>query len=136
MLDAGVWRAWARARGRWPSTLFVLSLVVADRLARSMTRPITELALTAERLGRGDLAARVEPAGPDEVREVGPALNRLAARISELLTRERESVADLSHRLRTPVTALRLDAEALPAGAGPGPAGGRRRRADPAGRRR
>ena len=70
--------------------------------------------MTAERLGRGDLDARVEPGGPDEVREVGAALNRLAARISELLAREREEVADLSHRLRTPVTALRLDVESLP----------------------
>jgi signal transduction histidine kinase len=78
-----------------------------------MTRPVTDLARTAERLGQGDLDARAEPAGPDEIREVGTALNRLAARIRELLAAERESVADLSHRLRTPVTALRLDAEGL-----------------------
>jgi signal transduction histidine kinase len=96
--------------------LVLLSLVVADRLARSMTAPITDLARTAERLGRGDLAARATPGGPGEVREVGMAVNRLATRIGELLAHERESVADLSHRLRTPVTALRLDADALPAG--------------------
>jgi signal transduction histidine kinase len=40
-------------------------------------------------------------------------VNRLAGRIGELLTAERESAADLAHRLRTPLTALRLDAEAL-----------------------
>jgi signal transduction histidine kinase len=117
VLDAGVWRAWG-VLGLLAVLLFVLALVVADRLARTMTRPVTELAVTAERLGRGDLSARVEPDGPDEVRDVGQALNRLAARISELLTHERESVADLSHRLRTPVTALRLDVESLPAGDG------------------
>ena len=39
------------------------------------------------------------------------ALNLLADRIDELLVAERERVADLSHRLRTPLTALRLDAE-------------------------
>jgi signal transduction histidine kinase len=93
--------------------LFLLSLIVADRLARTMTRPLRELAATAERLGTGDLAARLQPAGPPEVQEVGVALNRLAARIRELLAVEREAVADLSHRLRTPVTALRLDTEAL-----------------------
>ena len=49
------------------------------------------------------------------------ALNRLAARIDELLVTERETVADLSHRLRTPLTALRLDVEAL--GASPARAG-------------
>jgi signal transduction histidine kinase len=40
-------------------------------------------------------------------------VNRLADRIDELIAEERETVADLSHRLRTPLTALRLDAEAL-----------------------
>jgi signal transduction histidine kinase len=93
--------------------LVLLSLVVADRLARSITSPITELARAAERLGRGEIETRVRPDGPDEVRDVGAALNRLAARIEELLAREREVVADLSHRLRTPITALRLDADSL-----------------------
>jgi signal transduction histidine kinase len=91
----------------------LLSLAIADRLARSITSPITELAHAAERLGRGEIETRVHPDGPDEVREVGAALNRLAARIEELLAREREVVADLSHRLRTPITALRLDADGL-----------------------
>jgi signal transduction histidine kinase len=44
---------------------------------------------------------------------VGRGLNRLAARIGELLAHERETIADLSHRLRTPLTALRIDAESL-----------------------
>jgi signal transduction histidine kinase len=47
------------------------------------------------------------------VREVGRALNSLAERIRVLLAEERETVADISHRLRTPLTALRLDTEQL-----------------------
>ena len=74
------------------------------------------------------------PAGPPEVREVGAAVNRLAGRIGELLAAEREAAADLAHRLRTPLTALRLDAESLPAGR-PRAAAGRRRRAEPRHRR-
>lgn len=92
-------------------------VLVADRLARSMVRPITELARVSLRLARGDLEARATHAGPPEVRNVAAALNHLADRILQLLRDERESAADLSHRLRTPLTALRLDAEALPAGA-------------------
>jgi signal transduction histidine kinase len=94
--------------------LLLLALVVADRVARSLTRPVTDLATTAHRLGSGDLSARVVPSGPTEVREVGAAVNRLAGRIGELLADEREAAADLAHRLRTPLTALRLDVEALP----------------------
>jgi signal transduction histidine kinase len=112
-LRAGVTRTWLVLAGLG-AVLLVLALLVADRLARSLTRPVTDLATTAHRLGSGDLAARVTPAGPDEVRDVGTAMNRLAGRIGELLAAEREAAADLAHRLRTPLTALRLDVEGLP----------------------
>jgi signal transduction histidine kinase len=93
--------------------LLLVGVLVADRLARGMVRPVTALARTAHDLAEGNLSARVEPAGPTEVREVGAAVNHLGDRISELLLAERENVADLSHRLRTPLTALRLEAEGL-----------------------
>jgi signal transduction histidine kinase len=112
-LEAGVARTWL-VLGGLGVVLLLLALLVADRLARSMTRPVTELAATAHRLGSGDLEARVSPAGPTEVQDVGRALNQLAGRIGELLAAEREGAADLAHRLRTPLTALRLEVEALP----------------------
>ena len=59
--------------------------------------------------------------------ELAGALNRLADRIDELLVAERGAVADLSHRLRTPVTALRLDAEGVPSPSWRRPAPGARR---------
>jgi signal transduction histidine kinase len=114
LLRAGVARTWL-VLGGLGVVLLLLALLVADRLARSLTRPVTELATTAHRLGSGDLTARVTPAGPAEVREVGTAVNQLAGRIGELLAAEREGAADLAHRLRTPLTALRLDVDALPA---------------------
>lgn len=93
--------------------LLGLALTVADRVARHFLRPLQSLTDTASALGGGDLSARVSPGGPPEVAEAGRAVNRLASRIEALLRAERETVADLSHRLRTPVTALRLDAEDL-----------------------
>ena len=93
--------------------LFLASLFIADRIAASITRPLTELAKTADALAEGNLDARATPDGPPEVHDVGTAINALAKRIGELLQAERQSIADLSHRLRTPLTALRLDAEAL-----------------------
>jgi signal transduction histidine kinase len=88
--------------------------VAALMVARSMSRPLTVAAETADRLAHGDLDARVPDTGPVEVRQVGDALNRLAVRIEELLAQERETVADLSHRLRTPLMAVRLDVDSLP----------------------
>ncbi len=93
--------------------LLVLSGIVADRLGRALVRPITALARTAGELEAGHLQARAAPQGPAEIRDVGHALNSLAGRIGELLTAERQSAADLSHRLRTPLMVLRLDAEDL-----------------------
>jgi signal transduction histidine kinase len=51
--------------------------------------------------------------GPSEVVSVGRVLNDLGTRVESMLKEERELGADLSHRLRTPVTALRLDVESL-----------------------
>jgi signal transduction histidine kinase len=111
-LDSGVARAWGVLVGLG-AVLVALSLFVADRLARSMTRPVSNLAAAADRLGKGDLDTTVKPEGPLEIRDVGAAMNTMAERIRTLVASEREAVADLSHRLRTPVTALRLDVEAV-----------------------
>lgn len=111
-LQQGVLRSWAILAGLGLA-LLLLAVFVADRLARAFVGPMSQLAATASRLEAGDLQARAEPVGPPEIQEVGAALNRLAERIGALLAAEREATADLSHRLRTPVTALRLDAESL-----------------------
>jgi signal transduction histidine kinase len=90
------------------------SLVVVDRLGRSFVDPIRRLAEHTQSLGRPGPAQSLERVdGPPEVQELGSAVDRLVGRIQLLLTRERESVADLSHRLRTPVTALRLRVETV-----------------------
>lgn len=112
LLMSGVHRAWA-GLVLLGLLLTVASLVVADRIARRISVPVTDLAQVAERLQQGDLEARAELQGPPETVELGDTMNRLAERILALLAAERAAVGDLSHRLRTPVTALRLDAESV-----------------------
>jgi signal transduction histidine kinase len=106
--------------GRATLALVVLGLVllaaaalVAGLIGRGLVRPLLSVADTADTLRGGDLSARATPADPAEVRRIADALNGLADRIKDLLQQEREAAADLSHRLRTPLTALRLDAEGL-----------------------
>jgi signal transduction histidine kinase len=93
--------------------LLLLGIVAAELLTRRLVRPLVHTAQTANRMSAGDVSARAPTDGPHEIADVGAALNRLGDRIDELIAEERETVADLSHRLRTPLTALRLDAEAL-----------------------
>ena len=109
-LGSGVLRAWMVLAGLG-LVLLVGALLLADRLGRSFVRPIGLLAAHAERLGDRTSSDQVALAGPPEIRELGAALNRLVARIEVLLERERRGVSDLSHRFRTPITALRLGIE-------------------------
>ena len=111
-LTRGVLASWA-VMGLIAAVLVAASVLVADRLAARMVRASTGLAAAARRLGGGDLDVRVDPAGPTELAAAGVAFNAMADRVVELLAAERELLADLSHRLRTPLTALRLDAEAV-----------------------
>ncbi|MGB8021429.1 MAG: HAMP domain-containing sensor histidine kinase [Candidatus Nanopelagicales bacterium] len=96
------------------SFLLAVSVGLGLLLARDFLVPTTELSTTAGRLAGGDLTARVPPSTVPELDTAGRALNRLAERVGELLDLEREEVADLAHRLRTPMAALRLDSESLP----------------------
>lgn len=106
-LRQGQWRAWGALAGVGLA-LVGISVVIADRLSTTIVRPTEELAAAARRLGTGELDVTVEPDGPDELLELGAAFNELGSRVGSMLERERELVADLSHRLRTPLTKLRM----------------------------
>jgi signal transduction histidine kinase len=69
--------------------------------------------VATRQLGPADLAVRVTPTGPPELVELGRSFNTMADRVVALLHAEHERAADLSHRLRTPLTALQLELEAL-----------------------
>lgn len=111
-LTRGVNLAWAMLVGLG-FAIIAIAVFASDRLGRSVVVPVSELSKAAHRWGEGELDTRVVPGGPEEIAEVGEAFNTLAGRLDALLAAERESVADLSHRLRTPLTALRLQADAL-----------------------
>ncbi|WP_320782698.1 HAMP domain-containing sensor histidine kinase [Streptomyces sp. CRN 30] len=89
------------------------SVLVADRLGAHVVRSSRGLKRASLALGSGDLDVRVEPDGPPELQEAGAAFNTMADRVVDLLAVERELVADLSHRLRTPLTALYLEADRM-----------------------
>jgi signal transduction histidine kinase len=112
-LRRGVVQAWLGIIGLG-LILMLLALRIASWLGRRISEPLREVAGVAHRLREGDLSARADVSGTEETEELARALNGLAERTGELLVAERAAVADLSHRLRTPVTALRLDAESVP----------------------
>ncbi len=112
LLTSGVWRDIVLVAAM-ALVLLGLAVYAVSRLARRITEPIQEVAMAADAMQEGSLDIRVPERGLPEVVTLGRALNRLADRVGRLLTAERDAVADLSHRLRTPVTALRLDTEMI-----------------------
>ena len=78
-----------------------------------------KLRTAAGRLGRGDLDARVEPEGPQEIDELGQSFNRMAGALSSNLNAQRDFVANASHQLRTPLTGIKLRLEAIRGEGGP-----------------
>ncbi len=107
-LSRGVTAAWA-ALAAVGLVLILVSVALADRLAQRIVRPARALAEAAHRLGAGELEVGVVPSGPPELVDTGEAFNTLTGRIQAMLAAEREMVSELTHRLRTPLTRLRID---------------------------
>ncbi|TDC57375.1 HAMP domain-containing histidine kinase, partial [Actinomadura sp. KC345] len=111
-LSRGVWQAWL-VMTTVAAALVAGSVAAAVWLGNRMIRSTRRLAEAASAFGEGEMSVRIEPDGPPELVEAGLAFNAMADHVVQLLSAEREMAADLSHRLRTPLAALRLNAEAL-----------------------
>ena len=119
--DSRVARAWM-ALAAFAAALLGLAVMVGFLLARSLTAPLVSLQRTAQRLGGGDLDARARSIGPSEIVALADEFNAMADRVRHLVEAQRRFVADASHQLRTPLTALRLRLENLTATATDGDA--------------
>ena len=100
--------------GSWLATL--LFAVVSVSLlslwaARALTAPLSAFAKAAENFSVNGAAPSLPERGPEEIRFVAKALNRMRERISTLIDDRTKMLAAISHDLRTPITRMRLRAE-------------------------
>ncbi|MCX4907611.1 HAMP domain-containing sensor histidine kinase [Streptomyces sp. NBC_00878] len=106
-LTSRLWTIWGFRAG-----LAVAVLAAAAGLgalvARHLTRPLHQLNDMATRFSNGDLTARSPVTGPHETQQLARTLNSAGERLDSLVAAQRIFVADASHQLRTPLTALRL----------------------------
>lgn len=108
-----------RLRKTWTALagIAALALVVSAGLAvwfaRWASRPLVRLEEAASAVTAGDLAARAPVDGPPEVRAVAESFNAMVDRVDGMLAAQSDFVADASHQLRTPLTALGLRLENL-----------------------
>jgi signal transduction histidine kinase len=111
-LNERIWARWlaiALLSAGGVAAALLLGFVQGRRLAR----PLERLARTSRELGTGDFSARAGHFAIPEIDAVASAMDATAVRIARLLAREREFSLNVSHQLRTPLTALRMRIEEL-----------------------
>lgn len=93
--------------------LFPVLLLVIGDLVRKLFRPIASLAAEVDRRAEQELYPVDEQHLPTEIRPFVVAINRLLGRVAQSVDSQRRFVADAAHELRSPMTALSLQAERL-----------------------
>jgi len=96
------------------------AVLIAIFFARWVSRPLARLDTAARKIADGNLAVRAKPGnGPPELRRMAATFNMMAGRLEALVHGHRAMLADASHQLRTPLTALRLRLDLLAADSAP-----------------
>jgi signal transduction histidine kinase len=88
--------------------------LLAIALSRWIGRPIGQLEKATELFGAGNLTTRAPTLhGPSDIRQLATQFNTMAERLDDLVKTQQAFVADASHELRSPLTAIRLQIEAM-----------------------
>ncbi|MCO6453061.1 MAG: HAMP domain-containing protein [Caldilineales bacterium] len=90
-----------------------LALLLGSLLFRQITRPVTEVTAAAEALAAGDLGRRVPVRSDDEVGRLGDAFNHMADSLARQEVLRRNMVGDIAHELRTPLSLMQGNLEAM-----------------------
>lgn len=102
------WVVQVRQQTWWVLGIFA---VLCYGLARQLTAPLRRTQKTIERLGHGDLSARVNARRADELGQLGNAVDQMADRIEGLVKSQRRLLQDISHELRSPLARLGVAVE-------------------------
>jgi signal transduction histidine kinase len=84
----------------------LVAMLLVVLVARSLTRPLTQLAAAAEDVAAGNYSRRVGIRGGDEIGMLGAAFDRMAEAVERARKVQRDFLANLSHELKTPLTSL------------------------------
>jgi signal transduction histidine kinase len=94
----------------------VLTVALGVWFSQSLSARLDNIGRTARRVGEGELSARADDLGDDEISEVAGAFDAMAGDLQAARDREREFLMAVGHDLRTPLTTIRGYAEALDEG--------------------
>jgi signal transduction histidine kinase len=90
-----------------------VALLIVRLLSTGMTKPLRDMANAARKMAQGEYDQRVHTASRDEVGRLADAFNRMSAELANVERLRRDLVANVSHELKTPISALRARLENL-----------------------
>jgi two-component system, OmpR family, sensor histidine kinase BaeS len=93
--------------------IVALAIILIARAGRRVAAPVGEVMEAADRVADGDYEVRVQERGPRDVRRLGRAFNEMAERLGTNEARRRQLLADVAHELRTPLSVIQANLEAL-----------------------
>ena len=93
--------------------LVALAVFLIARAGRRVAAPVADVMEAADRVAAGDYEVRVDERGAREVRRLGRAFNEMAERLGTNEARRRQLLADVTHELRTPLSVIQANLEAL-----------------------
>jgi two-component system, OmpR family, sensor kinase len=114
-------RSWTRGPGGllWLLSIVALAVAVGSYpIVRKLTRRLDDLRTGVERWGEGDLSARINESGSDELAFLAQRFNHAAQRVESLLRSHKSLLANASHELRSPLARIRMGLELMEPAAG------------------
>ncbi|MBA3737023.1 MAG: HAMP domain-containing protein [Actinobacteria bacterium] len=102
-----------RPYGRIGIVLIALAIFLIISAGRRLASPLADVMEAADRVAAGDYETRVQERGSREVRRLGRAFNEMTERLGTNEARRRQLLADVAHELRTPVSVIRANLEAI-----------------------
>jgi two-component system, OmpR family, sensor kinase len=112
-------RSWARGPEGllWLLGLVALAVAIGTYpIIRRLTQRLEDLRTGVERWGEGDLSARIDERGTDELAFLAQRFNHAAARVEALLKSHKSLLANASHELRSPLARIRMGLELMEPG--------------------
>jgi len=91
----------------------IVSIIAGILLSRSVSAPLSNLADAAHSIGQRDLTRRVDMRGTQEIREVAQAFNEMAGDLQQAEMLRQNLLADVAHELRTPITVIQGNLQAI-----------------------
>jgi two-component system, OmpR family, sensor histidine kinase BaeS len=102
-----------RPDGRFGIVIVALAVFLIARAGRRFASPFADVMEAADRVAAGDYGTRVRERGSREVRRLGRAFNEMTERLGTNEARRRQLLADVAHELRTPLSVIRANLEAI-----------------------